>query len=257
MNFDLQETTVIVTGSSGGIGTALVRSLAEAGATVIGIDIVPPSHDKPHVFIEGDVREPITMQRALPSVTTREWCFVPCAAVGALGEASPTVVLDVNFTAALANATAAVAGLGRHGSIVFVGSVAAMRYSFASSWTVTEGLKLVPLGGSVSREAAYALSKWALARAIEYLAASLASTGLRVNQVVLGPTDTPLASQLRSEQPERWDRILREIPFGGLNRVEDPVTATLFLLSPHASRITGSTIYIDGGWTACQRSPSE
>lgn len=257
MNITLRDMTVILTGSSGGIGTALVRALRVDGAQVIGIDIVPPNGPSPHVFVEGDVRDETTIQRAIARAATSTWCFVPCAAIGVFGEAPPSDVLAVNYSAAIANVRTIATTLGSAGSAVLIGSVAAARHDFARAWSVTENLQLMSRGGSLTHETAYGLSKWALARAAPRLAAALAPQRTRVNLAVLGPTETPAAARLRLEQPTRWTQLLAEIPFGSVIPVEDAAAAITFLLSPLAAGITGSTIYIDGGWTACRSLPSE
>jgi len=257
MNVNLCDTTAIVTGSSGGIGAALVRELRDCGATVIGIDIVEPGDSSPDVFINGDVRDEMIVQRAIKHARTTTWCLVPCAAIGPFDKARPSDVLDVNYVAAIANLRTTVAAFGSPGSAVLIGSIAASRQDFASKWSLAKNLELVSSDESVSPEMAYGLSKWALASAAERLAAALVPQHVRVNHVVLGPTETPATSRLRAEQPERWTQLIAEIPLGGVNRVEDVAAAIVFLLSPVASRITGSTICIDGGWTACRQLPTE
>lgn len=256
MNVTLRDTTVILTGSSGGLGTALVRALRVDGAQVIGIDIVPPNGPFPDVFVEGDVRDEMTIQRAIARAATNTWCFVPCAAIGVFGEAPPSDVVAVNYSAAIANVRTVATTLSSAGSAVLIGSVAAARHDFARSWSVTENLQLMSRGGSLTHETAYGLSKWALARAAPRLAAALAPQRTRVNLAVLGPTETPAAARLRLEQPIWWTQLLAETPSGRMNTTEDVVAAVTFLLSPLASRITGSTICIDGGWTACRQPPS-
>lgn len=253
MKVSLRDTTAIITGSTGGLGTALVRALRNEGAQVIGIDVVSPIGLSPDMFIEGDVRSDVTMRRALEHVSARAWCFVPCATIGVFGEAEPSDVLAVNYSATLANLRMLSTALPPSGSAVLLGSIAASRHDFARSWAVGENLQLVCRDGDPGRETAYALSKWALAQAAPLIAAELAPQGIRVNLLVLGPTETPAAARVRSEHPDRWAQLLAEIPFGGANATADVGAAVTFLLSPLARRITASTICVDGGWSACRR----
>lgn len=81
------------------------------------------------------------------------------------------------------------------------------------------------------------------------IAVELAPTGIRV--VGVGPTaiDTPLTHD-RLNDPATGGDLLARIPMGRFGQVQDVVGAVVFLASPAASLITGTTLMVDGGWTA-------
>ena len=80
-------------------------------------------------------------------------------------------------------------------------------------------------------------------------AVELASKNIRV--VAVGPTaiSTPMMKE-RLANSEVADELKSRIPMGRIGKIEDVVGAVVFLASPAASLITGTTIMVDGGWTA-------
>ncbi len=90
---------------------------------------------------------------------------------------------------------------------------------------------------------AYGSSKWALRGLTQVAAVELAPAGIRVNAVFPGPVETPMldaATQSRLAEHALMGRI------GKANEIADAVA---FLLSEHASFITGSELIVDGGQT--------
>ena len=80
-------------------------------------------------------------------------------------------------------------------------------------------------------------------------AVELAARNIRV--VAVGPTaiETPMLKE-RLKDPEVAASLRGGIPMGRLGQVEDVLGAVVFLASPAAALITGTTIMVDGGWTA-------
>jgi 3-oxoacyl-[acyl-carrier protein] reductase len=78
-----------------------------------------------------------------------------------------------------------------------------------------------------------------------------APTRIRVNCVVAGSTDFPggIWDRIRQASPERYDAARRSIPLGDF-APQSIAEATLFLVSPRASWITGHCLVVDGGQTA-------
>ena len=107
---------------------------------------------------------------------------------------------------------------------------------------ISSGAAKVPMPGS----AEYSVSKtgvWMLTRCI---ALELAPHNIRVNTVAPGVIDTPMAMGL-SQNEERRAAFERFVPLGRLGEAEDIAEASLFLLSDHASYITGQILHPDGG----------
>jgi len=89
--------------------------------------------------------------------------------------------------------------------------------------------------------AAYGSSKWALRGLTQSAAAELAASGIRVNAVFPGPVQTPMLDE--ATQANLADRSL----LGRLGQPAEIADAVAFLVSDHASFITGSELVVDGG----------
>jgi NAD(P)-dependent dehydrogenase (short-subunit alcohol dehydrogenase family) len=96
---------------------------------------------------------------------------------------------------------------------------------------------------------AYAVSKGGLEMVTRTLAVEWAARQIRVNSVAPGYLATEMSAGLR-EHPAWSEKLLSRIPMQRFAAVEEIVPAVLFLAGPGASYITGTTLYVDGGWTA-------
>jgi NAD(P)-dependent dehydrogenase (short-subunit alcohol dehydrogenase family) len=95
----------------------------------------------------------------------------------------------------------------------------------------------------------YAATKAGTLQMIRALAAELGPRGVRANAVAPGVVETPLTAQIKN-RPE-WYRAYAEK--GALGRWAQPsemVGAVVYLASDAASFVTGSLLFVDGGWTA-------
>ena len=91
--------------------------------------------------------------------------------------------------------------------------------------------------------AAYGSSKWALRGLTQVAAAELAPSGIRVNAVFPGPVETPMLD------PATQARLAETAVLGRLGKPTEIADAVAFLVSEHASFITGSELVVDGGQT--------
>lgn len=83
----------------------------------------------------------------------------------------------------------------------------------------------------------------------ETLAKEWAPHGILVNAIAPGAIDTPMAS-VKDIPKEIMKQYLAKIPLKRFGKSEEVSAAVVFLASNEASYITGSTLYIDGGWLA-------
>jgi 3-oxoacyl-[acyl-carrier protein] reductase len=224
----------VVTGGSGGIGGAIVRALAAAGARAVALDIAaPPANDIP--WEACDVRDDAAVRDAVQRVfAQRQRLDLVVHAAGVSRDAvvwkMPVedwdLVQEVNLRGAFLLLRHAVPLLrrGAGGAIVLIGSINGSRGKFGT--------------------AAYSASKAGLIGLAKTAARETGKFGIRVNVVEPGWVRTPLTDAL----PEEIRRAaVAESLLGTLLDPEDVAAAVLFLCGPGGRRITGQILRVDGG----------
>lgn len=98
-------------------------------------------------------------------------------------------------------------------------------------------------------QSVYAASKAGLMQLVRTAAAELGPAGVRVNAVAPGVVETPLTEQIRAVR-EWGDAYASKSALGRWSRPEELVGAVVYLASDAASFVTGSQLFVDGGWTA-------
>jgi NAD(P)-dependent dehydrogenase (short-subunit alcohol dehydrogenase family) len=103
--------------------------------------------------------------------------------------------------------------------------------------------------GAVNRSV-YCLTKHGLEGLTKAMALELAPHGIRVLSIAPTFIDTPMYRRLTEARPEFAQWVTDRIPGGKVGQAEDVAAAVLFAASPAAALMTGSSLLVDGGWTA-------
>jgi gluconate 5-dehydrogenase len=245
-DFSLKGRTALVTGSVRGLGLAMARGLARAGARVIlngrdraAVDDVAGDLRSEGLDVDGSAFDVAELDTARAAVRALGPLDILVNNVGhrdrrGLDELTPDDVsrlLDVNLTSAYAlsqTVARSFADRGRPGRIINVSSVM----------------------GSLGRrgDIAYSTAKAGLDGLTRALAADLGPTGTTVNAVAPGTFATEVNSRLAGDPT--WTRWLgTRTALGRWGRPEEIAGIVVFLAGDTASFLTGQTIAVDGGMT--------
>jgi len=245
--FRLDGKVALITGAGRGIGRAVARALAAAGAELVLNSRTPTELDA----VAGEIAAAGGRALSLPfDVTDSAAARTAIAALPRLDilvnnagmnrpqpflevdEATIDRMLALNVKAAFMVAQAAAAHMVTAGVGVIVNMSSQMGHV-----------------GSERQRTAYVMTKHAVEGLTKAMAVELAPNGVRV--VSLAPTfiETPLTKPFFDDPVTRkW--ILDRIPLGRAGTVGEVANAVVFLASPGASLVTGSSLLADGGWTA-------
>ncbi len=229
------DASVIVIGASrGGIGAAIARAFAGAGATVAitGVEDAPAPEDAGFAYTRLDVTDTDAVG-AFAARHARCDVLVNCAAITRRGEEmAPDFfdhVLDVNLTGSFRAALALHPALKAAGGTVI--NIASMYARFGSP-----------------RNPAYGASKAGIEQLTKSLAIAWAPDGIRVNAIAPGFIVTEQSARARQD-PAFVAGVEARTPLGRWGEPADIAGAALFLASPAARFITGTCLPVDGGYS--------
>lgn len=232
--YDLSGRVALVTGGASGIGKAVTARLRESGATVASCDLVAAADVD--LALVGNVTDRESVDGVVGEVlaTFGRIDVLVCAA-GILGNSERTAdiddvtwrrVFDVNLTGVLNANRAVIATMVErgYGRVVNVSSIA--------------GKEGNPM------DAAYSASKAAVISLTKSIGKDLAGTGVIVNCVTPGPTETAMIAEMADD---RREYVRSRIPLGRLAQPSEIASLVTFLCSQELSFTTGAVIDCSGG----------
>ena len=232
----------VVTGAARGIGDAIARAFAAAGAVVFSLDPLAPAETRAGIRdIVADVTSQASVAAAfaeIDRVAGHIDILVNNAGiqrVGLIGQISAETfmaVLNTHLTGFFLCASEAVPRMvrrGQGGAIVSIASTAAF------------------LG--LPGRGPYCAAKAGMLGLTRALSQEVAQVGIRVNAVCPGYTRTKLVEQGLADGSMREEWMLERVPMRRLASPEEIAEVVLFLAGDAARYITGQSIVADGGWT--------
>jgi NAD(P)-dependent dehydrogenase (short-subunit alcohol dehydrogenase family) len=240
----LENKIAIVTGASSGIGKAIAEKFVLEGASVVFSDVnecdVSRFSDKA-IFVKCDVSKSIEVDSLIQSCVDKFGkvdVMVNNAGIGSLGDAltmSDDVwqkTIDINLSGVFYGIRAAgriMKEKGIKGSIINMASI----------------LGSVGFNGAIS----YCAAKGGVNQLTKGSALELSKLGIRVNSIAPGFIKTNMTKGVQED--ENMNNLIEGMtPLGYMGEPEDIANAAVYLASDDSKYVTGSTMYVDGGWTA-------
>ena len=237
----------VLTGGNSGIGLASAIRFAQEGAQVVIVGRRQEELDKaldligPHaIAIQGDIAKLDDLERIFAQIKATKGRIDVLFAnaglgdfepIGSITEASFDRTFGINVKGTLFTVQNALPLMSAGGSIMLTGST-----------TGTMGTPAFSV---------YSATKAALRNFARSWALDLKGTGIRVNVISPGPISTPgldLALSGTGQKDAIIDDMTGQVPLGRIGQAEEVAAAALFLASDESSFMTGSEMFVDGGF---------
>lgn len=248
--FDLSGKVAAVAGGGSGIGEAVTVGAAQAGATVVCLDIDAEAADRvaDKARARGgqcksgrlDIREPAAVSETFQGIKEVHGSLDIVICTPSINvrkkildykdeEVARVMDLNLRGTFNVVRSAGRIMTAQLRGSIVLFSSIRSL---------------VVEPGQSV-----YSATKAGIVQLARAAACEFGPYGVRVNAVGPGVVETPLTAPIRND-PDWFSAYAAKSVFNRWGRAEEMVGPTLFLASDAASFVTGTVLYADGGWLA-------
>jgi 2-deoxy-D-gluconate 3-dehydrogenase len=250
--FDLTGKVAIITGGNGGIGLAIARGLAQAGARIALIArnaaksqeagrILTQEAGAAPLILTADVAKPDQVTAAATGVREELGRIDILFNNAGMSIRKPPqaltlqewhTVMDVNLTGAFLMAQAVYPAMKEAGGgkIINIGSMTSL---FGAGYAVP-----------------YTASKGGIVQLSRSLAAAWASDNIQVNALLPGWVETDLTDAARAQVPGLYERVLGRIPAGRWAKPHDMAGTAIWLASAASDYVTGTAIPVDGGFSS-------
>lgn len=233
--FELSGKRALVIGGASGIGKAIADGFKEFGAYVIVADLkasdVKGLYDEVYYVDITDYRSVEDLFKKVGNIDI----LVSTPGINIRKKIKDYTleefdkILRVNLIGQFYVAKNAVKYVNKGGSIIFIASIRAV--------VVEPG------------QGPYSMTKAGIVQMVKTLASELGKYNIRVNAIAPGVVDTPLTRQIK-EDPKWYDAYASKTALGRWAEAWEIVGPAILLASKAGSYITGSVIFVDGGWTS-------
>src|SRR5438034_651482 len=245
--FRLDDRIAVVIGAGSGIGQSAAKGLAAHGAFVICADVQPESAEQTANQIGGKARAMAVDISRTESVAElfravvedHQRLDIVVTTPGANVRKPIIAYKDEEFDRVIGlNLKGTFRVLREAGRIMSeLGAGSIIAFSSIRSQVVEPG------------QGVYAATKAGIVQMVRALAAELGSKGVRVNAIAPGVVETPLTRPIK-DRPEWYAAYAAKSVFGRWATADEMVGPVIYLASDASSYVTGSVLFVDGGWTA-------
>jgi NAD(P)-dependent dehydrogenase (short-subunit alcohol dehydrogenase family) len=243
--FRLDDKVAVVIGAGSGIGQAAAIGLARQGAHVVCADVRKGAAQETATLIGGeaiavDIANGDDVRALLRGVATRLGGLHVVVSTPGINvrktilnysseEFDRVIAVNLKGTFHVLREAGAIMSEAGGGSIIAFSSIRAL--------TVEPG------------QGVYAATKSGIVQMVRALAAELGPRNVRVNAIAPGVVETPLTKPIK-DQPDWYNAYAAKSVLGRWARAEEMAGPVIFLASDASSYVTGSLLFVDGGWTA-------
>lgn len=232
---------IVVTGAGAGLGAAICDAAAGEGATVIGIDQQASANVAASRFFKCDLSDPVRTESVVHEIID-QFGHIDVAFNNAGVGGGGLGFLDITLAD-----WDRVMGINARGAFFFAQQVARHMVSRGSGVIINTTSQLSVVAGASG--AHYVSSKGALLQLTRAMAVELAPHGVRVNALAPGIMSTQMTEKMRMNEDWVEERGTR-IPMGRLGEPAEVAAAAMALADPRLTYLTGTSLFVDGGYTA-------